>query len=472
ANVFLDALAQHRRARGLPGLSLAWGAWAQGSGMTGGLSEADMRRIGAWGVPPLSVEQGLRLFGAAVVADHGCVVPVGPVGGGRRVEGDVPALLRGLVRGRRRAATVAAGGSATVSALTRQLHAMERDDARRFVLALVRREAAAVLGHASDDKVDTGHEFRSLGIDSLTAVELRNRLTAATGLRLPATLVFDYPTPDALAGQLVSVLLDEEHTDADGTAGRAGPAADPDEPIAIVGMACRMPGGVRSPEDLWLMLAEGRDGIGGFPVDRGWDLNRLFDASGPDSRGVSATRHGGFLDEVADFDAEFFGISPREALAMDPQQRLLLEASWEAIERAGVDATALRGSRTGVFVGTTGQDYATLVVNSREDVEGHASTGLAMSVISGRVSYALGLEGPAITVDTACSSSLVALHLAAQSLRNGESALALAGGVTVFSTPMTFSGFSRQGGLAVDGRCKAFADGADGTGWSEGVGVL
>ncbi|WP_452672833.1 SDR family NAD(P)-dependent oxidoreductase [Streptomyces abikoensis] len=469
-NVFLDGLARHRRALGLPAQSLAWGAWAQSSGMTGALSQADMQRIAASGVPPLTAEQGLALFDAAVGLDEPYVAPIGPAARGGRAPGVVPPLLRGLIRGGRRTAATAAGGAGTAAALSLRLSALGEEDALRSVTDLVRTEAAAVLGHASARQVEAGREFRELGFDSLTAVELRNRLTTATGLRLTATLIFDYPTPAALASHLMAELLDQH--EAGGAAG--APATTPDvadDPIAIVGMACRMPGGVRSPEDLWRMLAEGRDGITGFPTDRGWDLKALF-GTDPENRGGSATRRGGFLQDVADFDAGFFGISPREALAMDPQQRLLLETSWEAFERAGIDATALRGTKTGVFVGTTGQDYATLVMNSREDVEGHASTGLATSVISGRISYTFGLEGPAVTVDTACSSSLVALHLAAQSLRSGESSLALAGGVTVLSTPMTFAGFSRQGGLATDGYCKAFADAADGTGWSEGAGVL
>ncbi|KAB1103226.1 SDR family NAD(P)-dependent oxidoreductase, partial [Micromonospora aurantiaca] len=469
ANAFLDALAHRRRAAGLPAHSLAWGPWAEsGGGMTAGLDRADTDRLARAGVRPLPEADGLALLDAALLTGLPATVPMvldGPALRAQAEAGTLPSVLRGLVRAPRRRA--ARSGPAETAALTERLAGLDREERAAALLRLVLDQVATVLGYADAAAVEAGRPFTELGFDSLTAVELRNRLGAVTGLRLPATLVFDHPTPLALADHLDA----ETGTGADAQATPVAAVAALDEPIAIVGMSCRYPGGVRSPEQLWDLLVAGGDGITGFPADRGWDVADLYDPSGA-RRGSSYAREGGFLADAGDFDASLFKISPHEALAMDPQQRLLLETAWEAIEDARIDPLALRGRPVGVFAGMMYHNHAAGLADVPEALDGYLGVGTASSVLSGRVAYSFGFEGPAVTVDTACSSSLVALHLAVQALRSGECDLALAGGVTVMATPETFIDFSRQRGMAPDGRCKSFSDAADGTGWSEGVGVL
>ncbi|MFB9692409.1 SDR family NAD(P)-dependent oxidoreductase, partial [Amorphoplanes digitatis] len=457
-NAYLDSLAEWRRENGLAATSLAWGPWVRSGGMTAELTEEDVARMTRGGLPPLTEDQGLALFDAALAAGPAVVVPVRLDTAALRLRGDIPPMLRGLVRGPSRRA---AAGSADLIA---RLAALDPAARAETLLDLVRTQVTQVLGHSDSWRLETTKAFQDLGFDSLTAVELRNRLGAVTGLSLPATVVFDYPSVLALAGHLRDELVGVEPV---GPVVELSPVAD--DPVVIVGMACRFPGGVGSPEELWDLVRDGVDAVVEFPTDRGWDVERLYSAD-RDVPGTSYTRHGGFLHDAAEFDPEFFGMSPREALATDAQQRLLLESTWEAVERAGIDPHGLRGSRTGVFAGVMYTDYGNLL--TEESFEGFRGNGSAGSIASGRVSYTFGFEGPAVTVDTACSSSLVALHLAAQSLRSGECNLAVAGGVTVMSTPQTFVEFSRQGGLSADGRCKPFADAADGVGWAEGVGVL
>ncbi|MFE2671485.1 type I polyketide synthase, partial [Streptomyces mirabilis] len=472
ANSFLDALAGYRQAAGLAGTSLQLGPWAHEEGIGRNLDQRLLARIDQTFVP-LDGEEGLVVFDLALTRDETVLMParldVAKLRALAANSTDIPPLWRSLA-GTTVRRTVAATSAATEGrpgeALRHRLASLSGPERDRVLLELVRSHASAVLGYGSGEAFDTTRAFTDLGFDSLTAVEMRNRLNNETGLRLPATLVFDYPTASALAGLLRTELTGELPAAAEPVRAVAADAADP---IAIVGIACRFPGGASSPEGLWQHLSSGTDVIGPLPQDRGWDLDALCD---PET-GQLSMEAGGFVRDASGFDAPFFGISPREALAMDPQQRLLLEASWEALEQAGVDPTSLRGSQTGAFVGGSASGYGIGASLEESGVaETHMMTGNATSVLSGRLSYTLGLEGPAVTVDTACSSALVALHLAGQAIRSGECSLALVGGVAVATIPMVFVAFSEAGGVSVDGRCKSFSADADGSGFSEGVGML
>ncbi|HEY2503026.1 MAG TPA: SDR family NAD(P)-dependent oxidoreductase, partial [Mycobacterium sp.] len=466
ANSFLDGLASHRRAHGLPAISLGWGLWDQASAMTGGLDAADRARLGRDGILALSSDEAMELFDTALIVDEPFMAPARIDLTALRAHAvAVPPMFTDLVNApTRRRVDDSLAAAKSKSALAHRLDGLPEAEQHAVLLDLVRSHIATVLGNTTAEAIDPDKAFQELGFDSLTAVEMRNRLKTATGLALSPTLIFDYPTPNGLAGyirtELAGVSQEIKHA--------AIVRATGDDPIAIVGMACRYPGGVNSPDDLWDMLTDGRDVLSDFPGDRGWNLAGLYNPD-PDVAGTCYTRTGGFVDGVADFDPAFFGVAPSEALAMDPQQRMFLELSWEALERTGIEPGGLRGSATGVFAGVYTQGYG---MGAAAAVEGFRLTGQSCSVASGRVSYVLGLEGPAVSVDTACSSSLVALHMAVQSLRSGECDLALAGGVTVNATPDIFVEFSRMRGLSADGRCKAYAGAADGTGFSEGGGML
>ncbi|MEN3586642.1 type I polyketide synthase, partial [Streptomyces sp. ZYX-F-203] len=466
-NAYLNSLAAARRARGLRCTAVSWGIWSDDLGL-GRVDTEQIRRSGLEFMPArlalASLERAIEddeteLAIANVAWDryHPVFTAVRPT----TLFDELPEV---------RALTTAAAQSAgneQADGFAAKLRALPPAEREQTLLDLVRAQAAAVLGMASPDTLTEHRAFREAGFDSITAVDLRNKLAAATGLTLPTTMVFDHPSPLSLAEFLLAEILGSDPTAQQPVVA----AAATDEPIAIIGMACRYPGGVSSPEDLWRVVLDGVDAISGFPADRGWDASALYNPD-PDAPGGAYSVQGGFLHDVADFDPGFFGISPREALAMDPQQRLLLETAWESMERAGIDPHTLRGSRTGAFIGASYQDYSSGGSGATPGDEGHMITGTLSSVLSGRVSYLFGLEGPAVTLDTACSSSLVAMHLACQSLRDGESSLALAGGVSVMATPGAFVGFSRQRALAKDGRCKAYSDSADGMTLAEGIGLV
>ncbi|WP_081000047.1 type I polyketide synthase [Pseudomonas coronafaciens] len=336
----------------------------------------------------------------------------------------------------------------------------------RLLLKLLAQEMETLIGQPFASETQA---FRDCGFTSLHVVEFAQAVSAAVGVSLPVTLVYDHPTPRAVVTYLRGVLGLQSPSQRQAAPIVTG--AHHDEPIAIIGMSCRYPGGANSPEALWTLLMQERDAISEYPTDRGWDTTKLYDSE-PGRFGKISTRTSGFLHDASAFDPAFFGISPREALTLEPQQRLLLEVSWEALERAGIDPASLHGSLTGVYAGIMGTEYGTQIQHASEDVTGYGYMGTATCVAAGRVSYCLGLQGPALAIDTACSSSLVAIHTACEALRSNDCQLALAGGVTVMPTPGVLIDFSQQRVLAPDGRCKAFSASADGVGLGEGVGML
>jgi acyl transferase domain-containing protein/D-arabinose 1-dehydrogenase-like Zn-dependent alcohol dehydrogenase/acyl carrier protein len=451
ANAFLDALAAHRRAQGQPAISLAWGAWSEIGSAAGPELAERLRSAGMDVIPP---EQGVKVLDWALTAESACigVLPVRWAAFAQALGGTVPPVLRELVD--------SAPQPQHISHKRPTLHPQPvspkgRGELSGRVLDTVLTEAAAVLAAEGPEALDPNRNLFDLGLDSLMAVELRNRLQKRLNRPLPSTLLFDYPTPTVLAKFL-------------GDAPDTGIAHLPvamsehgDEPIAIIGMACRFPGGADDPERFWELLCAGFDAVGEFPTDR-WNAE--------EAQGLT-TRWGAFLKEVDRFDAAFFRIAPREAASMDPQQRLLLETAWHALERAGQAPDRLAGSSTGVFVGLCNYDYSQIAVASGR-IDAWSGTGGAPSIVAGRLAYVLGLEGPAMVVDTACSSSLVTTHLACRALLAGDCRMALAGGVNLILSPSSTLALSELQMMAPDGRCKAFDARGDGFVRGEGCGVV
>ncbi|GAA2480577.1 type I polyketide synthase [Streptomyces longisporus] len=468
ANAFLDGLAEHRLAQGLPATSVAWGPWG-GGGMTDEEGAAQGERRGLMVMEPgraaaaltQVLDRGEPLMTVADV-DWARFAPPFTLRRSSPLIEDLPEVRQALAG----SDPGQADGAAAGSPLKKRLTGLSRGEQVRLLIGIVQTEAAQVLDYPSAEAVEATRAFSDLGFDSLTAVELRNRLSTATGVQLPATLLFDAPNPTAAAEFLLAELAGVP----DDTVAAPIAAAATDEPLAIIGIGCRYPGGVTGAEELWNLVTAGTSAISALPENRGWTFQDR-DEEQEDYIGASI-RAGGFVYDAVGFDAGFFGISPREALMMDPQQRMLLEVAWEALEQAGIDPSMLRGSATGVFAGAAASGYGYNSGLEAGELDGHLVTGISTSVVSGRVAYVLGLEGPAVTVDTACSSSLVALHLACQAVRSGECTLALAGGVMVAANPLLFDQFSRQMGLSPDGSCKAFSAQADGMGLGEGAGML
>ena len=479
ANAFLDSLAHYRRGEGLPAVSIDWGPWGD-VGMVASLDARDQARIMRQGLRLLSPAEGLAAF-ERLLAQPSPQVGVLPFDLAKLFAafppGAEPSFLAELAQGQVREKAAVRAASARPE-LIAQIEQAPVARWRGLVLAHVRAQVLGVLGLPPASAPDPQKGLRDLGMDSLMAIELRNRLQRGVGETLPATLAFDFPTIGALTDYLLEHVkaLDTGRAESAPAAVMVSPATDAlagaAEPIAIIGVACRFPGPADTPEAFWDLLRDGVDAIREVPPER-WDIEDYYDPD-PDAPGKMYARHGGFLENVEQFDAHFFGISPREAVSMDPQQRLLLEVSWEALERAGQAPAKLMGSRTGVFVGISSNDYSLLHLKAHDAtrIDAYFGTGNSGSIAAGRLSYVLGLQGPSLAVDTACSSSLVAVHLACQSLRSGECSTALAAGVNLILTPEVTINFCRARMLAPDGRCKTFDAAADGYVRGEGCGVV
>ncbi|WP_434043626.1 MULTISPECIES: type I polyketide synthase [Sorangium] len=468
ANAFLDALAEQRRALGSTATSIAWGLW-------GGKSMADdaaKDHLSKRGVSPMPPQLAIAALQRALDHDE-TTLTLADVNWSRFAPAFAAARPRPLLHDlpEARSALESPSPAPREAELLTRLQGLSSTERVRHLVSLVLAETAVVLGHPDASRLDPHTGFADLGLDSLMAVEMRRRLQQATGVSLPATLTFDHPSPHHIA----TFLLDEVFAPALGQApgaeedeaiAQAGLASG-DEPVALIGVGLRLPGGATDLDGLWRLLEQGIDVVGPVPEDRGWSMDELYDPD-PDSLGKSYVREAAFLDRIDLFDAGFFGISPREASHVDPQHRLLLEAAWQALEHAGIVPASLQDSQTGVFVGSGPSDYALLHNPAQED-EAYRLTGTQPSFAPGRLSFSLGLQGPALSVDTACSSSLVALHLAAQALRRGECGLALVGSAQVMAAPDAFVTLSRARAIAPDGRSKTFSAQADGYGRGEGV---
>jgi myxalamid-type polyketide synthase MxaC len=473
-NALLDALACHRRARGLPAVSVSWGPWLGGGMASAG--RAGERRLAA-GLVPLAPAEGLALLGEALSGSrpHLAALRADRSALAGRTTGHEPALLSDWLRRQLPAEHLAAGGAAAATGgLWRRLAGAPPGLRSRVLAEHVRDEVARVLG-LDARRLPEGQGFSELGMDSLLAIELKNRLQASLGRPLQATLALNYPSVESLTAALAEQLdLTSADDEVEARGARLGEPPAAAEPIAILGIGCRFPGGAVDGESFWRLLHDGVDAISEVPPSR-WDVDAYYDPD-PDAPGKMSSRWGGFLADIELFDARFFGISPREASTLDPQQRLLLEVTWEALEHAGQAPAGLAHSATGVFVGIGSNDYARHIHQALADpagrIDAYFGTGNALASASGRLSYVLGLHGPSLSLDTACSSSLVAVHLACQSLRSGECTLALAGGVNVILSPETNINFSKARMLAADGRCKTFSAAADGYVRGEGCGMV